>query len=105
MLAALAVAVVAVFTASCLCAQGDDATAKRRPWRVVIVNEVDPLSTARTAQQDDGFLDQRTLHNLRLEASQCKELERYVRVAYLCGMTDGPRVFTARFWAVRGEVI
>jgi hypothetical protein len=25
--------------------------------------------------------------------------------AYLCGMKEGPRVFTARFWAVRGEVI
>jgi SAM-dependent methyltransferase len=35
---------------------------------------------------------------------QRKELERYVRAAYLCGMTDGPRAFTARFWAVRGEV-
>jgi SAM-dependent methyltransferase len=40
-----------------------------------------------------------------LEAPQCKELERYVQAAYLCGMTDGPRVFTARFWAARGEVI
>jgi hypothetical protein len=43
-LAALAVAPVAVFTASCVCAQGDDAAAKRRPWHVVIVNEVEPLS-------------------------------------------------------------
>ena len=40
-----------------------------------------------------------------LDAAQCKELARYVRAAYLCGMTDGPRVFTAQFWAVRGEVI
>lgn len=40
-----------------------------------------------------------------LEAAQCKELERYVRAAYVCGIADGPRVFTARFWAVRGEVI
>ena len=40
-----------------------------------------------------------------LGEQQRRELERYVRAAYLCGMTDGPRVFTARFWAVRGEVI
>jgi hypothetical protein len=31
-------------------------------------------------------------------------LERHVRAAYLCGMTDGPRALTTSFWAARGEV-
>lgn len=36
--------------------------------------------------------------------SKRRELERHVRAAYLCGMTDGPRALTTSFWAVRGEV-
>ncbi len=36
---------------------------------------------------------------------QRKELERHVRAAYLCGMTDGPRSLITLFWAVRDEVI
>jgi ubiquinone/menaquinone biosynthesis C-methylase UbiE len=36
--------------------------------------------------------------------SQRRELERHVRAAYLCGMTDGARAFATSFWAVRGEV-
>lgn len=40
-----------------------------------------------------------------LRDPQRKELERHVRAAYLCGMTDGPRSFTTWFWAVRDEVI
>lgn len=39
-----------------------------------------------------------------LRDSKREELARHVRVAYLCGMTDGPRAFTTSFWAVRGEV-
>jgi len=39
-----------------------------------------------------------------LAAAPRRELERLVRAAYLCGMSDGPRAFTTWFWVVRGTV-
>jgi SAM-dependent methyltransferase len=33
-----------------------------------------------------------------------RELERFVRAAYLCGLPDGHRAFTTWFWIVRGTV-
>jgi len=39
-----------------------------------------------------------------LEQGPRRELERHVRAAYLCGMSDGPRAFTTSFWLARGSV-
>jgi hypothetical protein len=39
-----------------------------------------------------------------LGGSECGELQRHVRVAYLCGLADGPRALATSFWAVRGDV-
>jgi SAM-dependent methyltransferase len=43
-------------------------------------------------------------HLMSLPEPKRREIERYVRAAYLCGQPDGARVFTTTLWVVRGIV-
>ena len=43
-------------------------------------------------------------HLMSLTEPKRREIEQYVRAAYLCGRPDGPRAFPTTFWVVRGVV-
>ena len=43
-------------------------------------------------------------HLMSLPEPKRREIEQYVRAAYLCGQSDGPRAFLMTFWVVRGVV-
>ena len=43
-------------------------------------------------------------HLMSLPDPKRREIEQYVRAAYLCGQPDGPRAFLMTFWVVRGVV-
>jgi SAM-dependent methyltransferase len=62
------------------------------------VSFADYWSTFTTGQGKTGG------HLMSLPEPKRREVEGYVRAAYLCGRPDGPRAFTTTFWVVRGLV-